>query len=363
MIGQALDGRGVVVCAGPGGVGKTTVSAALALGLAREGRRVCVLTVDPARRLADALGIEAAGGAPVAVPIEGAGSLTAVMLDASGTFDALLERYEERPGQADAIRGNQIYRSLAGALAGTQEYMAMEELYRLHSSGDFDVVVVDTPPTRNALDLLDAPRRLENFLTNRVTRTLFATGRRSLAVVNNAASGVLRQVGKVVGTQVVTDALVFFQAFSGMEQGFRDRAAAVRELLHDPTCAYLLVTAPVPGTMEEAGFFAGRLAEDEMALAVVVANRCTPSPGDGEGVPDALEDAGALGELVVNFHEVADEATRHAAAVAQLVADHPQAKVVALALRAGGVASLAELGELASALDTATARIAPWPRS
>ena len=363
MIGDALDGRGVIVCAGPGGVGKTTVSAALALGLAREGLRVCVLTVDPARRLADALGIEDAGGAPVVVDTQGQGRLTAVMLDASGTFDALLSRYEERPGQADAIRQNQIYRSLAGALSGTQEYMAMEELYRLHSSGDFDVVVVDTPPTRNALDLLDAPRRLETFLTNRVTRALFGTGRRSMAVVNNAATGVLRQVGRVVGSQVVADALVFFQAFSGMEQGFRERAAAVRELLHDPTCAYLLVTAPVPGTMEEASFFASRLAEEEMDLALVVANRCTPSPGSGSGVPSRGEHSGALGELVENFHEVAAEATRHAAAVASLVAANPSSTVVALALRAGGMASLQELGELATELDGATARIAPWPRS
>lgn len=363
MIGGRLEGRGVVVCAGPGGVGKTTVSAALALGLARGGQRVCVLTVDPARRLADALGVKAAGGAPVEVPVEGAGSLTAVMLDASGTFDALLDRYEERPGQAEAIRGNQIYRALAGALAGTQEYMAMEELYRLHASGDFDVVVVDTPPTRNALDLLDAPRRLEAFLANRVTRALFATGRRSLAVVNNATSGLLRQVGKVVGTEVVADAIVFFQAFAGMEQGFRDRAAAVRDLLHDPTCAYLLVTAPAPGAMEEAGFFAGRLAEDGVGLTAVVANRCTPSPGNGEGVPDRIEGAGALGELVENFHEVAAEAERHAQAVAQLEAEHPEATVVALALRAGGVANLADLGALASELDDATARITPWPRS
>ncbi|MEI7746062.1 MAG: ArsA-related P-loop ATPase [Actinomycetota bacterium] len=350
MLDHALDGCRVVLCAGPGGVGKTTISAAIALGLARSGSRVCVLTVDPARRLADALAMTADGNEAVSIPIEGGGSLTAVMLDATGTFDDLIGRYAENEAQAATIRENRIFRSLSGALSGTQEYMAMEKLYELSASGLFDVVVVDTPPTRNALDLLDAPRRLEQFLTNRVTRTLLAPTRRGLRAVNAAASGILKQVGRVAGAQVVADAIVFFQAFSGMEQGFLERAGDVRSLLHEASTAYVLVTAPLPAAITESKYFIDRLEGDGLVLAAVIANRCTPSPGSGEELPREQFGASALGDLLDNFWEIRAEAELHRAAVEELVAARAESKVLVVPLRPAGVASLEELRDLAEDL-------------
>ncbi|MGH9089018.1 MAG: ArsA family ATPase, partial [Acidimicrobiales bacterium] len=207
-----LADRHVVVCCGPGGVGKTTVSATFALAAARTGRKACVVTVDPARRLADALGVESVPNVPVLVEGDWSGELHAVMLDARGTFDELVQRYARTPEQAEAIQSNRLYQSLAGALSGTQEYMAMEKLYELTEEGDYDVVVVDTPPTRNALDLLDAPRRLTHFLENRLFRALLLPTRVSLRALGLATHALLRTIAKVAGTDIVHDAVAFFQA-------------------------------------------------------------------------------------------------------------------------------------------------------
>ena len=236
--------RPVAVCCGPGGVGKTTVSATFALQAARAGRRACVVTVDPARRLADALGVESLANTPTRVAGDWPGELHAVMLDTKGTFDDLVARYARAPEQAEAIQANRLYQNLAGALSGTQEYMAMEKLYELTEAGTYDVVVVDTPPTRNALDLLDAPRRLTHFLENRLFRALMFPTRAYFRAVGVAAHALLRTISKVAGAEIVQDAVTFFQAFQGMEEGFRTRAAAVRALLSDPTTAYVVVTSP-----------------------------------------------------------------------------------------------------------------------
>jgi anion-transporting ArsA/GET3 family ATPase len=224
--------RSVVVCCGPGGVGKTTVSATFALEAARRGRRACVVTVDPARRLADALGVDSLPNTPTAVEGDWPGELHALMLDTEGTFDDLVRRYARTPEQASSIQSNRIYRNLAGALSGTQEYMAM--------------VVVDTPPTRNALDLLDAPRRLSHFLENRLFRALLVPTRAYLRALNVATRALLRTIARVAGAEIVQDAVAFFQAFQGMEEGFHNRAGAVRALLADPGTAYVLVTSPGP---------------------------------------------------------------------------------------------------------------------
>ncbi len=278
--------RGVVVCCGSGGVGKTTVSATFALAAARAGRRACVVTVDPARRLADALGVESLPNTPSEVAGDWPGHLSALMLDAKGTFDDLVQRYARTPEQAEAILANRLYQNLAGALSGTQEYMAMEKLYELVHSGEFDIVVVDTPPTRNALDLLDAPRRLTRFLENRLFRALMVPTRVGLRAVSVATQALLKTIARVAGAEIVQDAVAFFQAFEGMEDGFRSRASAVHELLADPDTAYVLVTSARQDAVNEAAFFAEKLGERDVAVAALVVNRIAPSFGNGD-VPAA----------------------------------------------------------------------------
>src|SRR5580658_178046 len=286
-LNSLVTDRAVIVCCGSGGVGKTTVSAIFALAAARAGRRACVVTVDPARRLADSLGVESLPNTPTEVAGDWPGHLHALMLDTKGTFDDLIRRYARTPDQADAILSNRLYQNLAGALSGTQEYMAMEKLYELVQSKEFDVVVVDTPPTRNALDLLDAPRRLTRFLENRLFRALLLPTRMSLRAVGMATQALLRTISKVAGAEIVQDAVAFFQAFEGMEEGFRTRASAVHDLLADPATAYVLVTSARPDAVTEASFFAEKLAERDVAVAALVVNRIAPSFGDGGGAEPA----------------------------------------------------------------------------
>jgi len=301
VLSGALDGADVIICCGPGGVGKTTASAALALDLAEQGRRVVVLTVDPARRLAEALGLTEASDAPVAVPGVEHGTLHAVMLDAEGTFDALIERYAADPEQAASIKSNRLYRSLVGGLSGTQEYMAMEKLYELYESDDFDIVVVDTPPSRNALDLLDAPRRLTSFLENRVFRALLAPTRAYLRAVSFATRALLSTIGKVAGAELVDDAVTFFQAFAGMEEGFAERASAVHDRLRADGTAFVLVTSPRSDAITEARYFQDKLVEAAMHTQALIVNRVRPSFGS-PAVPAEVRSAGGdLGVLVTNL--------------------------------------------------------------
>jgi anion-transporting ArsA/GET3 family ATPase len=345
----------VVVCCGPGGVGKTTVSAAMALQAARLGRRACVVTVDPARRLADALGVESLANVATEVAGPWPGTLEALMLDARGTFDELVERYARDEEQASTIRANRLYQNLSGVLSGTQEYMAMEKLYELTTSGRYDLVVVDTPPTRNALDLLDAPRRLTNFLENRLFRALMLPTRLSLRAMNVAAQALLRTISKVAGAEIVQDAVAFFQAFEGMEAGFHDRAAAVRRLLAEPSTAYVLVTSPRPDAVEEAGFFADRLAERQVAPAALVVNRIQPRFGDRAQLPEAPAGS-ALAALIGNLRqldEVADEEEAAFAGLARQVAPAPVARV---SLLGSDVHDLDGLGAMADRLFPGQAR-------
>jgi anion-transporting ArsA/GET3 family ATPase len=318
--------RAVVVCCGSGGVGKTTVSATFALAAARAGRRACVVTVDPARRLADALGVQSLPNTPVEVKGDWPGHLHALMLDSKGTFDDLVQRYARTPEQAESILANRLYQNLAGALSGTQEYMAMEKLYELVQSKEFDVVVVDTPPTRNALDLLDAPRRLTRFLENRLFRAILVPTRMSLRAVGVAAQALLRTIAKVAGAEIVQDAVSFFQAFEGMEDGFRSRASAVHELLADPATAYVLVTSARPDAIGEASFFAEKLAERAVTVAALVVNRIAPSFGDGTGDDDAPPVPG-MEVLEANLAELNAVAAREERAFSGLAAQVSPAPV------------------------------------
>lgn len=319
--------RPVVVCCGPGGVGKTTVSAAFAMKSAQAGRRACVVTVDPARRLATALGLESLPNSPTLVKGDWPGELHALMLDSKGTFDDLVHRYARNSEQADSIIGNRLYQSLAGRLSGTQEYMAMEKLYELTEDGAFDVVVVDTPPTRSALELLEAPSRLTRFLENRIFRALLLPTRASFRMVSFATQALLRTISRVAGAEIVNDAVAFFKGFQGMEEGFRKRAAAVRELLADPSTAYLLVTSPREDAVAEASYFAERLDTAGIRAAGVVVNRVHPRfDGGGSGPATRTDDAqGPWAVLAGNLRQLNTVAEREEQLLGRLaeLADHP----------------------------------------
>lgn len=335
-VGALLERASVVVCCGAGGVGKTTTAAAIGVAAAERGRRVCVVTVDPARRLADALGGSGVGNEPRRIPGPWAGTLSAVMLDARGTFDDLVRREAKDPAQAERILSNRLYRNLVSALSGTQEYMATEKLFELHEDPAFDLVVVDTPPTRNALDFLDAPRRLTGFLDNRVFRLVVSPGKAYLRAVSMASQVVLRTIAKVAGTEIVDDAVAFFQAFEGMEAGFRSRAAKVEQLLAEDATGFVVVAAPRRDSVAEASFFAERLAEGHHDLDVVVVNRVLPrfdlmpsawpagewsAEEDAEGDrPGAGRAAGpeALAALEANLEQLARLAASEAALVDEL---------------------------------------------
>ena len=350
-LADLVTSRSILVCCGSGGVGKTTAAAALAMQGALAGRTACVVTIDPAKRLADALGLESLTNRPNRIEGEWPGELWALMLDTKGTFDDLVQRYSATPDQARSILGNRLYRNISGALSGTQEYMAMEKLYELHQGGlpdvpHFDLVVVDTPPTRNALDFLDAPRRLTSFLDNRIFRLLIMPTRAYLKAVSVATQAFLRTISKVVGSEVVGDAIAFFEAFEGMEAGFRDRADAVRELLGAPETAFVLVTSPRPDAVEEAAYFATKLAEAGIDVDALVVNRLHPrfdgrQQGD-EDDPDTHGDVtgSPLQVLRANLAQLRRAAAGEEASFEPLAKEVAPAPVTKIPLLAGDVHDL-----------------------
>lgn len=287
---RAITDGHVIICGGSGGVGKTTTSAALALAAAHAGRRAVVVTIDPAKRLADALGLSELSSEPQRIEGPWPGELWAFMLDTKNTFDALVTRYSKDPVQAERILANPFYRNVSGTLSGTQEYMAAEKLFELYENQNFDLIVVDTPPTRNALDFLDAPERLSRFLNHRLYRVLTAPTRGLIRAVNVAAQTLLRSVTKVVGGEVIGDAIAFFQAFDGMESGFKDRALAVKALLVSDVSRYVVVTAPTVDSIAEASFFTSRLEDDGVSVDAIIVNRVTPTfGGDIPPTDEAIE--------------------------------------------------------------------------
>ena len=276
-----IDEARVIVCCGSGGVGKTTTAAAIAVEASRRGRRVVLVTIDPAKRLADALGLDRLGNPPSEVTLPDGGHIWAMMLDARATFDDVIRNNARSDEQVTRILTNPFYANVASRLSGSQEYMAAEKLYELHSDERFDVVVVDTPPTREALDFLDAPQRLMNFLDHRVYRWMVAPARGGLRLLNFAAQPVLRTIGRVIGADVLADAIDFFQAFDGIEAGFRDRAEKVRALLRSTATRYVVVTSARSDSVAEAGYFVDTLAASKLAIAGLVVNRLQPRFGSG----------------------------------------------------------------------------------
>ncbi|MEZ5142572.1 MAG: ArsA family ATPase [Acidimicrobiales bacterium] len=324
----------VIVCTGSGGVGKTTTAAVIALEGAKLGRKTCVVTIDPAKRLADALGLAGLTNEPSRIEGPWPGELSALMLDTKTTFDDLVVKHAEDPDQAGRILENRFYRNISSALSGTQEYMAMEKLYELHEESDFDLVVVDTPPTRNALDFLEAPRRLTRFLDHRLYRIVTAPTRGILRAANVAAQSILRTVSKVVGAEVVEDAVAFFQAFDGMEQGFKDRAKHVIDLLTHERTAFVLVTAPRHDVVSEATFFAARLHDADIPVRALIVNRMHPHFSDASPTATrerahsyAGTDLGGLYDNLADFLLVASREEDHLRGLAERLAPAPVVRV------------------------------------
>jgi anion-transporting ArsA/GET3 family ATPase len=301
-IDRLIDDRRtrIIVCCGSGGVGKTTTAAAIGLRAAERGRQVCVLTVDPARRLAQSMGLSSLDNTPRLIEgvAEGSGgSLHAMMLDMKRTFDEIVEAHSD-PARAAQILANPFYQSLSSSFAGTQEYMAMEKLGQLRRSDEWDLIVVDTPPSRSALDFLDAPERLGRFLDGRLIRVLTApvkAGRPFGRVLNAGLSMMTGALTKVLGGQLLRDAQTFITAFDTMFGGFRERADATYRLLQAPGTSFLVVATPEPDALREASYFVERLAEERMPLAGLILNRvhsagsCQLSAARSQAAAEALE--------------------------------------------------------------------------
>jgi anion-transporting ArsA/GET3 family ATPase len=322
-------GTGIIVCCGSGGVGKTTTSAALALRAAERGRKVVVLTIDPARRLAQSMGIEALDNTPRPVagvhPVveEGPqgtsrdqGSLDAMMLDMKRTFDEVVES-QASPEKAQQILHNPFYVALSSSFAGTQEYMAMEKLGQIHrqakAEGTYDLIVVDTPPSRSALDFLDAPERLSSFLDGKFIRLLLAPARGPARMMTAGLGLITNALTKILGAQVLKDMQTFVAAFDTLFGGFRQRAEKTFGLLQADQTAFLVVAAPEPDALREAAYFVERLTEDRMPLAGLIVNRASPRP---ESHLPADEAAAAATRL----RRAGDQSP--AAGMLQLYADH-----------------------------------------
>ncbi|MFF6874647.1 ArsA family ATPase [Streptomyces sp. NPDC012474] len=292
----------IVVCCGSGGVGKTTTAAALGLRAAERGRKVVVLTIDPARRLAQSMGIDSLDNTPrrvKGIDDSAGGELHAMMLDMKRTFDEIVEAHAD-PERAAAILGNPFYQSLSAGFAGTQEYMAMEKLGQLRSRDEWDLIIVDTPPSRSALDFLDAPKRLGSFLDGRLIRLLTAPaklgGRAGMKFLNVGMSMMTGTLGKLLGGQLLKDVQTFVSAMDTTFGGFRTRADATYKLLQAPGTAFLVVAAPERDALREAAYFVERLAAEDMPLAGLVLNRVHGSGADRLSAERALAAAENLEE-------------------------------------------------------------------
>jgi anion-transporting ArsA/GET3 family ATPase len=336
-VDRLIDDRRIriIVCCGAGGVGKTTTAAALGLRAAERGRHVVVLTVDPARRLAQSMGLTSLDNTPRVVPglrpgagdspggngAESAGSLHAMMLDMKRTFDEIVEAHAD-PDRAAQILANPFYQSLSSSFAGTQEYMAMEKLGQLRRAEEWDLIVVDTPPSRSALDFLDAPQRLGRFLDGRLLRLLTAPakvgGRAYLRVLNAGVGVVTGVLTKILGTQVLRDVQTFVSALDTMFGGFRERAEYTYQLLRAPGTAFLVVAAPEDDALREASYFVERLDTERMPLAGLLLNRVQRLPAAQLSAARSLAaaevlqpaDNGGAGYPAVHGENGADDSAR-----------------------------------------------------
>ncbi|UQX88167.1 AAA family ATPase [Jatrophihabitans telluris] len=362
----------VVVTCGSGGVGKTTTAAALALYAAEHGRRVVVLTIDPARRLAQSLGLTELDNTPRPVPgvgSESGGALLAMMLDMKRTFDDVVSAHTVAD-KAEQIFANPFYQSLSASFAGTQEYMAMEKLSQLRAelveNGEWDLIVVDTPPSRSALDFLDAPQRLSRFLDGRMIRLLTAPARaggKAYLKVVTASFGVFTKVmTKILGNDLLGNVSSFVASLETMFGGFRERAEQTYELLKAPDTAFVVVASPEPDALREASFFVERLQQEQMPLAGVVLNRMRTAPSGlsaqraaaaAEKLAESPErtPAAELARAALAVHAESAEAARHDRSMtARFAAAHPDVAQRAVPALPGDVHDLVGLRTIAAAL-------------
>ena len=375
----------IIVCCGSGGVGKTTTAAALGLRAAESGRRVVVLTIDPARRLAQSLGLTTLDNTPR--PVKGiddasSGSLDAMMLDMKRTFDEVVEAHAT-PDKAEQILANPFYQAVSSSFAGTQEYMAMEKLGQLRLEADrdpdhprWDLIVVDTPPSRSALDFLDAPKRLGSFLDGRFIRLLAAPakagGRAYLKVFSAGVNIATKTLTKVLGGQMLSDVETFVAALDTMFGGFRTRADHTYALLSDSSTTFIVVAAPERDALREASYFVDRLDEEEMPLAGLVVNRmyrvsapglsaaralgAAEELGDQEGQVTGVGSSGvsertAITQGLLRMHAVqAEIAARHESLAKRFIAGHPDIPVVEVPAASGDIHDLVSLRAVGEAL-------------
>jgi len=354
----------ILVCCGSGGVGKTTTAAAVALRAAEHGRKVVVLTIDPARRLAQSMGLTELDNTPrkVEITADKGGELHAMMLDMKRTFDEIVSAHAT-PERAEQIYANPFYQSLSSSFAGTQEYMAMEKLGQLRARDEWNLVVVDTPPSRSALDFLDAPQRLGRFLDGRMLRLLLAParagGRAYVRVVGASFGLVSRVLTRIVGTDALRDLSAFVGALETMFGGFRERAQQTYQLLAAPGTAFLVVAAPEPDALREASYFVDRLSEQDMPLAGLVLNRVRFSLAPGLSAERADVAADTLAErgehpltaavLRVHADRVAG-ATRDRRMRDRFASAHPDVAVVEVPALPGDVHDLDGLRVVGRAL-------------
>ena len=334
-VAQVLEGKRVLICAGSGGVGKTTTAAAIAAGMAARGKKVAVLTIDPAKRLADSLGLPELGNTERQVDPAlfteagvdpGDGELWAMMLDPKATFDEVVRKHAADEETRDRILSNRIYQQLSNALAGSQEYMAMEKMFEIWAEDRYDLLVLDTPPSRNALDFLEAPKRLTQFIEGRALQVFMAPTGFAAKVAGRGTSVVFSVLKRITGVDLLQDLAEFFQAFSGMVGGFRERARRVNELLADPQSTFLVVCGPQGEPIDEAVYFHRKLVEAKLPFGGVVVNKVHyTGEADAEGLTDELEavlgDAGLAERVAANYADYRALAERDRRNVEHLAAE------------------------------------------
>jgi anion-transporting ArsA/GET3 family ATPase len=364
-VDHLVDTAQIVVCCGAGGVGKTTTSAAVALRAAERGRTVCVLTIDPARRLAQSMGLTELDNTPRAVAgidASGGGSLDAMMLDMKRTFDEIVLSHAD-PARAEQILANPFYVSLSSSFAGTQEYMAMEKLGQLKAEGRWDLIVVDTPPSRSALDFLDAPQRLGRFLDGRMIRLLLAPakagGRGVMRMFSAGLSMFTNVLTRILGAQALKDLSLFVASLETMFGGFRERADQTYRLLKEPGTAFVVVAVPERDALREAAYFVERLGAERMPLAGLVLNRVHTTAAPGLSVERALAAAEDLEErgghgtaaAVLRVHAERMAAAAQDRRIAErFVAAHPGVPVVEVGAQASDVHDLDGLRRIGAEL-------------
>ncbi len=334
-VAELLEGKRVCVCAGSGGVGKTTASAAIALGMAARGARVAVVTIDPAKRLAGALGLDELENEPrlvaperlAAFGLELQGELWAMMLDPKRTFDELIEKIAPTPARAEEIKANRVYRSLSTAVAGSQEFTAISKLYELAHEREFDLLVLDTPPSRNAIDFFEAPRRLTSLLEGRALKAFLRPTGIGMRLLELGVAPLLPALRRITGVEMISDLSLFFQLLGDMTDEFSARAAEVQRLLRATDTAFVLVTSAQGDPIDEAIWLRHTLQETGLPFAGVIVNRFHHDLS-GAGHPDAVTAlptqllSDELAQTVVdNFEDYRALARRDAGNVERLAAD------------------------------------------